>query len=365
MCRSKSHRCTSNHMPVFIHDATDDRVRGGAMPTRPRGPDPVARRAAQEELKVRRAAQQTLATHLTLQLEDPDGLNWPDLDLHLSQAYLLDFVLSPARLRNAIFTGAQFDGQTSFDGTRFGLVSFRDAVFHGKLRCAGITVTRIPDFRRARFAASAQFAEACFQGPTLFEGAALARIPSAMSRSRSRYCSKAPISRPRRSSLRSSSRCARTSSTPRSPALCSSATPVFAEGRRFSQPLPVLSEFTPAEIQGAVAAPVEGELERHLSAVGWTPAGPHDKLHFTPNWIRPDAIRIFEDDQGNVYLDHGGDTWQLGSLALDATSGRIPPPISGPAAGPSVPGVHSRAPPSATARCTSPTSATRRAIWPP
>jgi hypothetical protein len=32
--RSKSHRCMSNHMSVFIDDATDDRVRGGAIPPR-------------------------------------------------------------------------------------------------------------------------------------------------------------------------------------------------------------------------------------------------------------------------------------------------------------------------------------------
>lgn len=30
--RSKSHRRPSNHMSVFIDDATDNRVRGGTMP---------------------------------------------------------------------------------------------------------------------------------------------------------------------------------------------------------------------------------------------------------------------------------------------------------------------------------------------
>jgi hypothetical protein len=32
--RAKSHRCTSNHISVFIDNATDDRVRGGAMSPR-------------------------------------------------------------------------------------------------------------------------------------------------------------------------------------------------------------------------------------------------------------------------------------------------------------------------------------------
>jgi hypothetical protein len=32
--RSKSHRCTSNQMSVFIDDAADNRIRRGAMPTR-------------------------------------------------------------------------------------------------------------------------------------------------------------------------------------------------------------------------------------------------------------------------------------------------------------------------------------------
>jgi hypothetical protein len=171
-------------------------------------------------------------------------------------------------------------------------------VFHGQLRCAGIVVARRADFGRARFAESAHFAEARFQGPTRFDSAAFqdAGFFAAV-----RFEGQADF----------------LDASFTGPAVFRDA--VFADGLRFTAPLPALSEFTPAQVQGMVIAPVEGELERHLRAAGWTPAGPHDQLPFAPTWTRPAAIRIFEDDPGRVYLARGHDTWRLGPAALAPT----------------------------------------------
>ncbi|GGV94713.1 hypothetical protein GCM10015535_60640 [Streptomyces gelaticus] len=87
------------------------------------------------ELAVRQAAQNLLTTHL--RPAEADRF-WPDAELPLSGATLVDLDLSGCRLAYADFTGTQFHGVTRLDGglfTRAALFRLPDgsgfATFHG------------------------------------------------------------------------------------------------------------------------------------------------------------------------------------------------------------------------------------------
>jgi hypothetical protein len=82
---------------------------------------PTASRDPRQELQVRLTAQRILATHLTLPAdvtsEQAGTLTpaagqpfWPGLDLDLTGAQLIDWVLPRAHLRHADFTSATFSG---------------------------------------------------------------------------------------------------------------------------------------------------------------------------------------------------------------------------------------------------------------
>lgn len=93
------------------------------------------------ELAVRQAAQNLLTTHL--RPVDADRF-WPDANLPLSGATLVDLDLSGCRLAYADFTGTQFHGATRLDGglfTRGALFRLPggggSAAFHGPVRHDG------------------------------------------------------------------------------------------------------------------------------------------------------------------------------------------------------------------------------------
>jgi hypothetical protein len=119
--------------------------------------------ARTQEQQVRLTAQRILATHLRAG-PDPDHpatTFWPDIDLDLTGATLIDFDLTYCKLRSARFGRAQFIGKAWFGAARFA----GDAWF-SRARFAGIAW-----FREARFAGSAGFVGAQFAGSTLFDGA--------------------------------------------------------------------------------------------------------------------------------------------------------------------------------------------------
>jgi len=110
------------------------------------------------ERGVRMAAQRVLASHLRAGDED---LFWPDVDLDLAGATLIDFGLTGCRVRTATFERAHFAGDVSFSGTQFAAdVRFTNSRF----------VSRRADLRGVWFAGRADFVGAGFAGDAEFVG---------------------------------------------------------------------------------------------------------------------------------------------------------------------------------------------------
>jgi uncharacterized protein YjbI with pentapeptide repeats len=124
----------------------------------------VYRERAQER-EVRLAAQRILAHHLHPG-NDPDhpvDTFWPDMDLDLSSATLIDLNLTGCRTHTATFTRAQFTGITSFDKARFaGNAWFSEAQFTDTALFVEVQFAGEAAFDKARFAGNAWFSEAQF-----------------------------------------------------------------------------------------------------------------------------------------------------------------------------------------------------------
>ena len=123
-------------------------------------PAPGAGRDAHQELQVRRTAQRILTNHLTLPMDPATSQTlWPDIDLDLSGATLVDWDLSEGRVREGDFADATFIGPASFDSTHFAeSTGFRGARF-----------TDHAYFGGARFVGTANFDGAAFAGDVAFE----------------------------------------------------------------------------------------------------------------------------------------------------------------------------------------------------
>jgi uncharacterized protein YjbI with pentapeptide repeats len=135
--------------------------------------------ARTQEREVRLTAQRILAAHLKPG-DDPDhpaDTFWPDIDLDLTGATLLDFHFSGCCLNQARFDGATFTGHAWFSSGRIGNVWFDGAAFHGdawfsdaQLGYAGFNLAQFDDqanFDRAFFLGAA-FDEAQFNGTAKF-----------------------------------------------------------------------------------------------------------------------------------------------------------------------------------------------------
>ncbi|MCG8920825.1 pentapeptide repeat-containing protein [Lentzea sp. CC55] len=110
----------------------------GAVPdTTPKDADQEAR----QEREVRLTAQRILRDHLQPRtparawarwFPRPAHTFWPDIDLDLTEAILVDFDLTNVIIRNARFDKAQFSGITEFVKARFnGYAWFTAAQFNG------------------------------------------------------------------------------------------------------------------------------------------------------------------------------------------------------------------------------------------
>ncbi|MEU4523271.1 pentapeptide repeat-containing protein [Amycolatopsis sp. NPDC024027] len=128
-----------------------------------------------QEREVRLTAQQVLTGHL-VPGDGSGGRFWPDLDLDLSGAILMDLKLHDCSLRNASFARARFLGQASLLGTKFkGSTRFDDAVFLGEAWFAEAEFSDSTRFDGAAFHADARFDETTFLGATVFRGARFRR----------------------------------------------------------------------------------------------------------------------------------------------------------------------------------------------
>ena len=125
---------------------------------------------ADQERHVRIAAQRILAQHL--RQDAPADAFWPDTDLDLIGATLLDFRFDHCRVRSAQFTGATFDGDANFGGTVFlERAEFDRTTFHGEARFSEATFAEEARFRTVRFLAAARFRATAFRGDARFTGA--------------------------------------------------------------------------------------------------------------------------------------------------------------------------------------------------
>ncbi|MBB5857353.1 pentapeptide repeat-containing protein [Amycolatopsis umgeniensis] len=150
------------------------------LPDKP--PDPGAEKEVHNEYRsdiqereVRTTAQRILTDHLDPNYQDGRRF-WPDIDLDLSGALLIDVMFRDCRLNNARFSNARFcgdtllmgihfDGETRFDGVTFtGDSWFSEARFTGDVR-----------FDQATFEASARFDAATFKGTATFRSASFLR----------------------------------------------------------------------------------------------------------------------------------------------------------------------------------------------
>jgi uncharacterized protein YjbI with pentapeptide repeats len=135
-----------------------------------------------QELQVRQIAQHILADHLRL----PPGISsaaaqrrrpspredfWPDINLDLTGATLVNLNFNRVSVVGALFNQATFRGAARFvEATFQGDASFRGAKFRGEARFVGATFQGDTWFRRAKFRDYASFREATFRG-VWFRGA--------------------------------------------------------------------------------------------------------------------------------------------------------------------------------------------------
>ena len=131
----------------------------------------VATENASQEREVRLTAQRILEDHLRPELgrrsisplSIAEQRFWPDIDIDLTSATLINFRFKGCKVHKARFSEAHFLGDAHFDRTKFtGDASFEDAHFGGD---ALFSMTQFPQrvsFNFARFAGPANFAGAIF-----------------------------------------------------------------------------------------------------------------------------------------------------------------------------------------------------------
>ncbi|RLK55610.1 pentapeptide repeat-containing protein [Actinokineospora cianjurensis] len=138
-----------------------------------------------EEREVRNTASRILHRHLQRDpaSKRPLATFWPDIDLDLAGAVLVDFSLDHCAVRAATFAGATFARDMTFAGTVFagavrfdratftGTCSFYQVAFKGTAWFAGATFKRLTYFGSASFGVSAGFEDAVFEEFVLFDEA--------------------------------------------------------------------------------------------------------------------------------------------------------------------------------------------------
>jgi hypothetical protein len=142
-----------------------------------------------QEREVRVAAQRILRDHLHkgTQKQSP-AIYWPDTDLDLTNAHLINFNLNHCTVRSAIFRSATFTGPTYFVSATFTrYADFRSATFTSYADFRSATFTGSADFRSATFTGPADFGAATFSDFTDFESATFTRYADFQSATFTRY----------------------------------------------------------------------------------------------------------------------------------------------------------------------------------
>ncbi|EMD24283.1 pentapeptide repeat-containing protein [Amycolatopsis azurea] len=150
------------------------------LPEKP--PDPGAEKEIHDEYRsdiqereVRTTAQRILTDHLDPTFQEGKRF-WPDIDLDLSGALLIDVMFRDCRLNNARFSNARFCGDTLLMGIHFeGETRFDGATFTGDSWFSEARFTGNVRFDQATFEASARFDAATFKGTTTFRSASFLR----------------------------------------------------------------------------------------------------------------------------------------------------------------------------------------------
>ncbi|MCG8918257.1 pentapeptide repeat-containing protein [Actinokineospora sp. PR83] len=135
---------------------------------------------ARQEREVRLTAQRILRDHLQRRTRDrtwyrwfprPHRTFWPDIDLDLTNATLINIDLTNTTIRTARFDGARFSGDARFDGAQFnGDARFDGAQFNGNARFDGAQFNGNAWFSGAQFNGITRFYEVQFSGLTRFAG---------------------------------------------------------------------------------------------------------------------------------------------------------------------------------------------------
>lgn len=177
--------CAYLRMPYTVNPPGRDRSL--KQPLRPgRRPPPqlanTDRQRHREEREVRLTAQHIIAKHLRYPAATgddievvPSGAYWPDIDIDLAEATLIDFDLNSCRPNNGNFRNTTFTGVTKITGATFtGAAIFSEATFTEIAWFGDTTFTGPAWFNQARFANAAWFGATRFYDLTLFNGATFA-----------------------------------------------------------------------------------------------------------------------------------------------------------------------------------------------
>ncbi len=151
-----------------------------ALPGEPPADDDArARHETQvQEREVRLTAQRILSGHLRPVNDDgtPAGTFWPDIDLDLTGATLVDFGLDRCRMRHATFESATFSGKLVMSRALFTQSAiFRGATFTETAEFTGTEFLNYAAFSRANFLKRAFFNDAKVYLACDFAGATFAQ----------------------------------------------------------------------------------------------------------------------------------------------------------------------------------------------
>ncbi|MEU4524922.1 pentapeptide repeat-containing protein [Amycolatopsis sp. NPDC024027] len=122
----------------------------------------------EQERQVRQTAQRILASHLK-PYRDKEGQPsnpkfWPDIDIDLTGAYLIDFAMNQCELSTITCNGTIFSGETTFRSFSCNMAFIQSAEFIRHPTAE----TFMADFRGSKFSSDAWFSYTTFAGKPLF-----------------------------------------------------------------------------------------------------------------------------------------------------------------------------------------------------
>lgn len=149
-----------------------DRIGAEAAFTRQLVIDSVCRFLRSEPADPHPDSPYAAAMDILLRRTRPGRAHWPNLDIDLRDAVLVDFAFAEAHVRRATFERTRFVGRVDLRDTRFdGYALFADCAFTSHLDAEGAVFADDAAFDGAAFRASTAFSGATFARDALFSGA--------------------------------------------------------------------------------------------------------------------------------------------------------------------------------------------------